>query len=224
MGVRVAGGDEGSYQGVIRRKHRAQQPRRQTVPWDQSSLNLFWVAACRSKCLSKPVVCRVLGQPVKLNARVASRSGALEAWDWTNGRPEHMACKILPCHRRCSMLASISKSSWTFNHCAPPWDACPVPVPARVHVRELVPVRLPVPVDEIREEPRPEAQRSSRRGPSPSCRRSKAASTEPRPGQVRPVRNQVSQGLRGAEGARRRAGRWAGARSTRASDGMRSSS
>lgn len=49
----------------------------------------------QSQCLSKPVVCRVLGQPVKLNARVASISGALGAWDWTNGRPEHMACKIL---------------------------------------------------------------------------------------------------------------------------------
>lgn len=82
-----------------------------TVPWVRQS-NL-WVAACRSnKCLSKPVVLRVLGQPVKLNARVASRSGALEPWDWTNGRAEHMVLQ---------------------KYCPSPW-----PLDSRKHLQELL--------------------------------------------------------------------------------------
>lgn len=183
----------------------------QTVPWVRQSN--FWVAACRSnKCLSKPVVLRVLGQPVKLNARVASRSGALELWDWTNGRAEHMVLQNIARRRGRSILASISRSSWTFNHWNPPGNACPVPVCVRVRV--LVLVRLPVPVAGIREEPRSKAQRSSRRGPSPTLQAEQGS------GQVRSRQVRSKTSLPKFERGRV-CEEMAGARSTRASDGTR---
>lgn len=95
---------------------------------------------------------------------------------------------------------------------------CECPVPVGIRVQELVLTHLPVPVDGIWEEPRPEAQRSSRRGPfyrrsTPAC--------QVRSGQVE---KQVSQGLSGVQVSREECEdreEMAGARSTRASDGMR---
>lgn len=211
VGVDEAGGGRGELSGSYQAQ--AQQPRRQ------------------SQCLSKPVVCRVLGQPVKLNARVASRSGALGAWDWTNGRPEQsMVCKILfafvTVAAQCSQASpralgpSISEP--------PLWMralSLPLSLPASTSDCSSLSVSLSLSMTSGRNPVQKLNAHLTAAYPHPlGGARQRAQRSRPKSGQASSKPSLPRFESERGRGYEETTGRWQGAASTRASDGMRSRS
>lgn len=170
--------DTGRERGVIRRR-RGRRRRNLGGRLCPGISVWLWVAACRSKCLSKPNLLSFVSLASLSNSMLGLHQdqGRGKLGTGQMGEQSTWRAKILPVTVAARLSQASPRVLGPSKSSKPPlWNACPVPVCVRVCV--LVLARLPVPVDGSREEPRPEAQRSSRRGPSPSSRRSRAASTE----------------------------------------------